>query len=156
MSLKQDNDKKINDRFTSVMLLKNLKLKRMMSDVLSKAMEHALSLHDGIHVSHTLYENTYGWVLVHDGIVEEMKVNGGEKGYGNADSKLLNVVSLIPDNGWYGVVLAQMNDYSNQHEAKKARSQYYVVSFENNVLLDTAQFTAQEFDKHFKKLTVTR
>lgn len=156
MTLEQKNEQTITNRFDSVMLLKNLGIRSMMKKTLNKAMAYALSEHEANHVNHLIYGNTYGWMIVHDGVVEELVVNSGKKGNGKADGQLLHVASLVPDKGWYGVLLASMNEHENAHDAMKAHSQYYVVSYERAILLDTVNMTSTEFDSLFVKLKVTK
>lgn len=155
MTLEQQNAQKITNRMDSVIRLKDLALRRMMTDTLNKAMEYALKKHTDVHINHLVYGNTYGWMLVHNGAVEELVVNSGKKGDGRADSQLLQVASLLPDTGWHGVVLATMNAFDNAHDAYKSHAAYYSIVFEDGVLIDTANFTATEFDTHFKRLKVT-
>ncbi len=117
-----------------------------MSQLLDDAMNYAISIHDHGHFGHRTTEDSYGWVLIHNGEIKQLKVNEGRHGSGNAESQLRSVASEISEKGWIGVVLASMTVSNGR------KPLFFEVSYELGVLNFTADEIADHFNEYFKPL----
>lgn len=108
---------------------------------LQAAMKTALALHtDPRRQMHKKVADSYGWMLVHDGKMVDMGINGGKMtSASSVTEKLKSLVVSLPQEGWIGVVMATMHPF-----------RYYLLSEELSVMETTQNWTKVNFINFFK------
>lgn len=146
-----DNNDRLDNRLKSIMAKKEAFLIDSMQEVLIWAANRALDLHDelegGTHNTHLEIGDSYGWALVHDGIIVSMDVTATQANVGNA-TKALQEEAMNCPMGWCGVVLAGM--------LVNGGLSYYSYRFEELVLRTLAGETESNYMKTLRKIKFTR
>jgi len=109
--------------------------------LLESAVKIALEAHDERHQAHVETGDTYGWMLVHDGKIEEIAVVATEKDEGKASQMLRSKADELPDTGWCGVVMAGLTP-----------ADYFAVDYEYGMLDYAMQMTRDDFHRHFRRI----
>lgn len=112
-----------------------------MYGLLEDAVQHALDAHDEKHQSHIEIGDTYGWVLIHNGAIEDLMVVATSQNEGRATEQLQNIVGKVRKTGWVGVVMAGLEPAS-----------YFSVIYEMGMLDYSFQITKQNFFEYFKAI----
>lgn len=117
-------------------------IRRGMCALLEDAVKIALATHDRRHNAHIKLGDTYGWMLLHDGNIEVMKVISTADNRGRATSQLKKKALFGTfRKGWVGVVMAGLEP-----------AIYFEVLYEMGILDHTVEITRQNFNKYFKPL----
>ena len=130
------------DRFT---VSSQKVIERGMIDLLENAMLFAIGEHDFKHWLHKSTANSYGWALLHDGVVIANKVNDGRHGDGSALSDLMLVSKQVPQIGWVGILLASLHG---------DRPMFFAVTYEISLLGRTVIHTLDNFNRYFRPIAV--
>ena len=109
--------------------------------VLESAMKQALRLHDDKHRKHVELGDNYGWAVVHNGTLIQMGVNAKPGTRGEAAAELRKVAAEC-GSGWQGILMAGMGNKRN----------YYAFDYELDILIDTIDFTRDNFWDYFHKI----
>lgn len=117
-------------------------IRSIMYGLLEDAVQIALDAHNERHQSHIELGDTYGWMLLHNGKIEELMVVSTDDNRGKA-TKQLKMIALknILRSGWKGVVMAGLEPAS-----------YFSVNYELGMLDYSMQMTAENFSKYFTKI----
>lgn len=117
-------------------------IRSIMYGLLEDAVQIALDAHNERHQSHIELGDTYGWMLLHNGKIEELMVVSTDDNRGKA-TKQLKMIALkkILSRGWKGVVMAGLEPAS-----------YFSVNYELGMLDYSMQMTAENFSKYFTKI----
>lgn len=113
-------------------------IRRGMYELLEDAVQVALDLHDPKHQAHIEIGDTYGWVLIHNGQIEELAVVSTPQNEGRATEQLQDIVGKVRSTGWVGVVMAGLEP-----------ANYFSVTYESNLLQYTFQEIKRDFFKYF-------
>ena len=140
-----------------------------MCDLLSEAVQYALSIHDEGHQQHLQIGDTYGWALVNDGKMVALEVDGQRTIFGRAKAfvkralafnydqmenpslkfregqtarSLREAIQKVPKKGYVGIVMAGM----------KASHTWFYVDYEVGILTDTISNVEQKFKTYFKPI----
>ncbi len=136
------NSEKIDGAFSRFRAAKDEVIRRGMYKLLEEAVQYALMMHDERHQKHVEMGDTYGWMLVHNGAIEEVAVVAAPGEQGDAADGLKSKASELPKNGWAGIVMAGMRP-----------SSYFAVSYEEDILSTTAGYLKWNgFNKYFRQL----
>lgn len=106
---------------------------------LDEAVRYALAIHDGRHRRHIESGDTYGWVIIHDGVSVQLAVNARGEAIGDVTARLLRMEGRVRRTGWVGVVMAGMNPPS-----------FFALDYEMDVMHDTVSMTERTFAEKFK------
>lgn len=109
-----------------------------MFNLLEDAVQIALDLHDANHQAHIEIGDTYGWVLIHNGNIEELAVVSTPQNEGRATEQLRKKARWINKKGWVGIVMAGLEP-----------ANYFSVTYESNLLYYTLQDIRQNFYQYF-------
>lgn len=112
-----------------------------MYSLLEDAVQIALELHDEYHQSHIEIGDTYGWVLIHNGKIEDLMVVSTPQNEGRATEQLQDIVSKVRQTGWVGVVMAGLEP-----------ANYFSVTYEANLLYYTTLDIKQNFFDYFQAI----
>lgn len=142
--MKANNNKTIDSAFKRFVLDKDEAIRSAMYGILEDAVQVALSLHedDGEHEQHLIIGDTYGWLLMHNGNVEEVAVVSTSRNEGDTMDQLREEAAFITEKGWVGIVMAGM----------QAQQTYFSIRFENKILNRTIRITKDNFFQYFKKI----
>lgn len=132
------NGKVIQNAFARFNRSKDDSIRSGLRRVLEDAMEWALLLHDDKHQKHITLGDNYGWAVVHNGKIVEKGVNAKSGKRGEAADELRKVASEC-GGGWQGILMAGMGNKRN----------YYAFDYELDILIDTIDFTRDDFWKYF-------
>lgn len=135
------NDKTIECAFARLLSSERSSAERAMTDCLRAAVSHALEAHDSRHRAHVESGDTYGWVLVHDGVAVDIEVHAGGAAIGDVTDRLLRMEGRVRRTGWVGVVMAGMRP-----------SSFFSVEYEMDVLHDAAAMTKRTFAQRFIRI----
>ena len=140
-----------------------------MCELLTDAVNYALSIHDDEHQQHLEIGDTYGWALVREGKVVAMEIDGHrtmferaiaktkrffEHHYDSMDNPKLKYregqtarslrekASQVTKRGYVGIVMAGM----------KATHTWFSVDYESGILLDTSSNIEKKFKTYFKPI----
>lgn len=151
MSL-QGNNKAIDRMFRGVSQKSRIATEISMKETLKNAVLDALAAHEshewGVTSTgkvrqplHLILGDTYGWMLVHNGveIAREVIYNHRDDA-GRADLALNTILSGVSSSGWVGVVMASMEPLK-----------YYSVNLERQFLNMSADQAVKRFSKLFKQ-----
>lgn len=144
--LQSNNSRAIREGFKGLVSAKDLAIERGMKDLLQVAMMFALTGHDNVHFGHKITRDSYGWVLLHDGKYVAHNVNEGQHGEGSAYALLMEKSKSVGP-GWVGILLASM-----EAEIEHTRNVYFVVSYEEDILLSAQEDIKHAFHRFFKPL----
>lgn len=139
--MRSRNETAIKNGFARLTEIKDRTIRRGMFEVLENAVQVALDAHNESHQKHIEIGDTYGWMLVHNGAVEDMAVVSTEKNEGTATEQLLAMASRVPKKGWVGVVMAGLQPAS-----------YFSIVYEAKMLEYAKQVTHFNFFQFFKKI----
>ena len=142
--MKAKNNRTIDSAFKRFASDKDEIIKSAMYGILEDAVQVALSLHedDGEHEQHLVIGDTYGWLLMHNGHIEEAVVVSTPNNEGDTLEQLREEAAFITERGWVGIVMAGM----------RAGITYFSMRFENKVLNRTIKITKDNFFEYFKKI----
>lgn len=149
MSLKSDNERKIKAGFQRLGLLKDIAIEDGMKRLMDSAMMLALATHDHDHWFHKSTDNSYGWLVLHDGAHVAHRTNTGRHGEGSAYTELMRASESAPKTGWVGILLADMGEV---HDNKKGKYYLFHLDYEINVLNITSEHVERVFTRYFKPL----
>lgn len=138
--MKGRNSETIKRAFARLAASEETVVKDGMRNMIKRAVEVALEMHDDKHRQHIEVGDTYGWILVHDGTVVDMEVTSTDRNEGKTAEMLKEKAARLPSEGWAGVVMAGLTPG------------YYMVVYEKNILMDTVQVTKDNFGQYFKKI----
>lgn len=139
--MKKANDKVIRKAFARLATQKEETVRNGMVDLLEDAVKFALENHDESHQSHIKIGDTYGWMLVHNHRVEKISVVSTADNQGKATKMLRSKLISMPAKGWIGVVMAGMEP-----------ANYFMISYEKDIINNTIQMTKQMFTSYFTKI----
>lgn len=139
--MKKRNEQTIKNAFARFRQAKDEVIRSGMYALLEDAVQVALEAHDEKHQSHIELGDTYGWMLLHNGRIEEIAVVATDNNVGKATDKLRRQASKVSKNGWVGVVMAGMEPAS-----------FFTVIYEIGILDYTVQVTKYNFFQYFKAL----
>lgn len=139
--MKQANEKTIQDAFARLVKNKDEIIRAGMYGLLEDAVQTALAAHNEMHQMHIEIGDTYGWMLVHNGKIEEIVVEANSENQGNASEMLRNQLSKLPKKGWVGVVMAGMQPAS-----------YFSITYELGTLEYARNVTLVNFFQYFKPI----
>lgn len=113
-----------------------------MERLLEDSVIYALNIHDNKHRNHLELGDNYGWMIVHNGVIEKIVVKAGSGG-GNATarSQLKEIASKLPKKNWVGVVMAGMNP-----------SSFYAVNYEKGILQGAVDNLEMWFSQYFHEI----
>lgn len=149
MGLKSENDRKIKAGFKRLGILKDTIIENGMRRLMNDAMMVALATHDHDHWFHKSTDNSYGWLVLHDGAHVDHRTNTGRHGEGSAYTELMRASESAPKTGWVGILLADMGEV---HDNKKGKYYLFHLDYEINILELTRQDIEEQFDTYFKPL----
>lgn len=140
--MKEKNNRVIEKAFATLVSNKDTIIRNAMYGLLEDAVKIALELHedDGEHPMHLVVGDTYGWILIHDGAIEEAMVASTQDNEGDALDQLYEEAAFTNVKGWVGIVMAGM------------RPDYFSLRFEEKILYETIQITKDNFFEYFKKV----
>lgn len=141
MSNKAENTKIIKRAFANFVFSQERIVKAGMISLLDDAVIYALQSHDENHPDHLRFGDTYGWMLFHNGLVVESKVNSNDQMAGTVTKQLMRLKGNAPKSGWFGIVMAGMDPPT-----------YYSVDYETDILNETINMTKQKFLQYFKPI----
>lgn len=134
----KQNSQTIGNAFARLRRMEEEVIRRGMYALLEDAVQIALDLHDENHQAHIEIGDTYGWVLIHNGKIEELAVVSTPQNEGRATEQLRDIVGKVRGTGWVGVVMAGLEP-----------ANYFSVTYESNLLYYTFQEIKQDFFKYF-------
>lgn len=135
-----DNSTTIQNAFERLARAKDDFARNTLKKALANAMEWALLSHDDRHPQHMILGDNYGWAVVHDGEIVEMDVKAPYGEDGMAETQLRKVARSSKRNGWYGILMAGMDD---------GKITYYSVDYELGILGSTMDFVRNNFSDFF-------
>lgn len=141
------NARKIKQGFQGIVKARDIVAERGMKELLDVAMMFALNAHDTRHFGHKITRDSYGWVLLHNGVAVAHKVNEGRHGEGSAFAGLMEKSRSVPQVGWVGIILASMTG-----ETEHARNIYFAVEYEQDILRLTQDDIKNNFGRYFKPI----
>ena len=139
--MKKQNSDVIKNAFKAFKDNKDEIIRAGMYGLLEDAVQMALDAHDDKHKSHIEIGDTYGWMLVHNGKIEEIAVVATDKNEGKATQMLKAKKKDLPKKGWIGVVMAGMEPAS-----------FFSVIYEMGMLDYSLQMTEQNFFQYFNEI----
>ena len=139
--MKKANEKTIQNAFARLVKNKDEIIRAGMYGLLEDAVQTALAAHNEVHQAHIQIGDTYGWMLVHNGKIEEIVVEANSDNQGNASEMLRKQLSKLPKNGWVGVVMAGMQPAS-----------YFSITYELGTLEYAKNVTLVNFFQYFKPI----
>ena len=140
--MKKANEGVIKNAFSRLRATKDEVIRAGMDGILEDAVQIALEAHDERHQSHIELGDTYGWMLLHNGKIEEIAVVATNENIGKATKKLRQLaIRKAFSRGWVGVVMAGLEP-----------ANYFSVIYEMGMLDASFQITRQNFSEYFKKL----
>lgn len=140
--MKKRNKQTIRNAFARLRADKDEAIRAGMYGLLEDAVQHALDAHDDRHRSHIEMGDTYGWMLLHNGKVEEIMVESTSENKGKATMQLQRLARRkFFSRGWVGVVMAGLEPAS-----------YFSVTYEMGMLDFSVQMTRQNFLQYFKRI----
>lgn len=143
------NDLVIKNAFSRLLKNKDIILENGLKELLDDAMLFALGEHDQDHWFHKSTENSYGWVVLHDGKGVAHKVNEGRHGGGNAYEQLMAASREVPQTGWVGILLASLRAGD---ENPRPRMFLFNIDYEYELLERTREMTKEQFNRFFKPI----
>lgn len=140
--MKKANERIIKNALAQLRATKDEVIRAGMYGLLEDAVQIALEAHDERHQSHIELGDTYGWMLLHNGKIEEISVVATNDNIGKATKKLRHLaIRKAFSKGWVGVVMAGLEP-----------ANYFSVIYEMGMLDYSLQITKQNFNQYFKKL----
>lgn len=140
--MKKANEAVIKNALARLKANKDEIIRAGMYGLLEDAVRIALDAHDERHKSHIELGDTYGWMLLHNGKIEEIMVVATSNNVGKATSQLRKLALLkMLKKEWVGVVMAGLEP-----------AQYFSVIYETGMLDFSVQMTKQNFHEYFKPL----
>lgn len=140
--MKKANERVIKNALARLSATKDEVIRAGMYGLLEDAVQIALEAHDERHQSHIELGDTYGWMLLHNGKIEEISVVATSDNVGKATKKLRQLaIRKAFGKGWVGVVMAGLEP-----------ANYFSVIYEMGMLDFSLQITKQNFSQYFKKL----
>lgn len=139
--MKKANAKTIQNAFARLVKNENEIIRSGMYGLLEDAVQTALAAHNEAHQKHIEIGDTYGWMLVHNGKIEEIVVEANSDNRGNASEQLRKQLSKLPKKGWVGVVMAGMQPAS-----------YFSIRYELGTLEYARNVTLVNFFEYFKPI----
>ena len=136
--MKKANAQVIKNAFARLRLTKDEIIRQGMYGLLEDAVQIALELHDENHQAHIEIGDTYGWVLIHNGNIEELAVVSTPQNEGRATEQLRKKARWINKKGWVGIVMAGLEP-----------ANYFSVTYESNLLYYTTLEIKQNFLYYF-------
>lgn len=122
--------------------MKDEAIRAAMYGLLEDAVQIALDAHDEKHQSHIELGDTYGWMLLHDGKVEDIVVVATNDNRGRATKQLrTKALTMMFKKGWVGVIMAGLEPAS-----------YFSVVYETGMLDFSMQMTKQNFFQYFDEI----
>lgn len=134
----KQNSQTIGNAFARLRRMEEEVIRRGMYALLEDAVQIALELHDENHQAHIEIGDTYGWVLIHNGNIEELAVVSTPQNEGRATEQLRKKARWINKKGWVGIVMAGLEP-----------ANYFSVTYESNLLYYTLQDIRQNFFQYF-------
>lgn len=134
----RQNSQTIENAFARLRMNEEEIIRRGMYGLLEDAVQIALDLHDENHQAHIEIGDTYGWILIHNGQIEDLMVISTPQNEGRATEQLREIVSKVKQRGWVGVVMAGLEP-----------ANYFSVIYEANVLYYTTLVTRDNFFEYF-------
>lgn len=134
-----DNNSVIERAFARLAAVEEKTVGEGLKKTLEEAVKYALAIHDERHRRHIASGDTYGWIMIHDGVAVGMEVNAGSASIGDVTARLLRMEGRVRRTGWVGVVMAGMNPPS-----------FFSLDYEMDVMHDTADMTERTFAERFK------
>lgn len=116
-------------------------IRRGMYGLLEDAVQIALDAHDEKHQAHIEIGDTYGWVLIHNGKIEELAVVSTPQNEGRATEQLQNIARKVGSTGWIGVVMAGLEP-----------ANYFSTIYEMGMLDYSLQMTRDNFFEYFQAI----
>lgn len=153
MSNKTENQKKIVSAFAAAQSRMDSTIISGMSALLDAGMMYCLEHHhDEGHNYHSHQEmkDSYGWILIHNGLEVTRKINPapglrGEDGrevIGHANDALTAIRGEVPSTGWVGIVLASI-----------VPATYFQVKAEFKMMrLATKELKQANFNEYFERI----
>lgn len=139
---RRQNDKTIRRAFAGITAGLSGRIENAMVELLKSAVIYALQNHDDDHQMHILMGDTYGWILLHDGVEVRREVTAHHSSEAfSANLLLSNAIPELPKTGWIGVVMAGMQP-----------AKWFAVQYEQDILIDTAKVTRNRALSLFKKI----
>jgi hypothetical protein len=140
--MKTRNNKVIESAFERFVTNKDTIIRNAMYGLLEDAVQIALRLHeeDGEHPKHLEIGDTYGWILMHNGRIEEAVVKSIDPNIGDTLDQLYEEAAFTYEKGWVGIVMAGM------------KPNYFSIRFETKILAETISITKDNFFEYFKKI----
>ena len=120
-----------------------------LSNLLREAMTYAVTNHDHHHFAHRILADSYGWAVVHNGIIRNLQVNGGRHGRGTAEEQLRRVARNVSTEGWVGILLSSM-----VAEYGRRKPIYFEVDYEMDILHATIEEVSNDFSRYFRPIAV--
>lgn len=139
--MKKSNDRTILQAFARLSQNKDEIIRAGMYGILEDAVQTALEAHNDMHQMHIEIGDTYGWMLVHNGRIEEIVVEANSDNRGNASRQLREQLGKLPKKGWVGVVMAGMQPAS-----------YFSIRYELGTLEYAKNITLVNFFQYFKQI----
>lgn len=140
--MKKANERIIKNALARLRATKDEVIRAGMYGLLEDAVQIALEAHDERHQSHIELGDTYGWMLLHNGKIEEISVVATNDNIGKATQKLRRLaIRKAFSRGWVGVVMAGLEP-----------ANYFSVIYEMGMLDYSLQITKENFNQYFKKL----
>lgn len=139
--MKSKNETTIQNAFSRLAKAKDEVIRAGMYGLLEDGVKVALAAHNEKHQSHIEMGDTYGWVLVHNGQIEDLVVVANSDNRGNATDQLEKKARSLPKKGWIGVVMAGMQPAS-----------YFSVTYEIGTLEHAKNVTLVNFFQYFKPI----
>lgn len=149
MSYKSDNDRKIKAGFKRFGLLKDIIIENGMRRLMNDAMLATLANHDHDHWFHKSTDNSYGWLVLHNGAHVDHRTNTGRHGEGDAYAELMRASESAPKNGWVGILLADMGEVRDHG---KQKLYIFHLEYEIDLLNITRADVENQFHTYFKPL----
>ena len=134
----RQNKQTIKNNFQYLRNMRDEVVRNGMYNLLEDAVQIALELHDENHQAHIEIGDTYGWVLIHNGNIEELAVVSTPQNEGRATEQLRKKARWINKKGWVGIVMAGLEP-----------ANYFSVTYESNLLYYTLQDIRQNFFQYF-------
>lgn len=134
----RQNKQTIKNNFQHLRNMRDEVVRNGMYNLLEDAVQIALELHDENHQAHIEIGDTYGWVLIHNGKIEDLMVVSTPQNEGRATEQLRKKASGVSKRGWIGIVMAGLEP-----------ANYFSVTYESNLLYYTTLEIKQNFLYYF-------
>lgn len=135
------NSQTIKNAFARLARNEEEAIRRGMYGLLEDAVQIALEAHDDKHQAHIEIGDTYGWILIHNGKIEDLMVVSTPQNEGRATEQLRNIVGKVGSSGWVGVVMAGLEP-----------AEYFAIVYEIGILDYTIQVTQNNFFEYFRAI----